>query len=232
MARVNVPVTATGFVAASLTTALSGTNNDLVFTARDGGPGGNDITVAYIVSGTNTALAVVANGKAIVVTVATDGGGAATSTAAEVRGKIEATSDANALVSIANAASNDGLGIVAALTATALAGGTLGVLRPSQTASDATNDHIFTGNDGLVLLEVENVNASPQTVQFQLAPGVAKGLSLTGAYQTETVTNGTVRVLGPFPTARFNQNAQGDVYFDPSVTTDLKFRALKAVRAQ
>lgn len=231
MARVQVPVTTTGLVAATLTTALTGTHNDLVFTARDGGPGGNDITITYVVSGTNTALACAVNGKAIVVTVATDGAAAATSTAAQVKAKIESTADANALVQVALASSNDGTGIVTALTATALAGGTLGVAQPSQTDSDATNDHYFTGNAGLTILEVYNANASPQTVQFELAPGVARGLSLTSATQTETITNGGTRILGPFAPGLFNQNAAGDVYFNPSVATDLKFRAYLLTRA-
>jgi hypothetical protein len=231
MARVNVPVTTSGFVKASYTTSLTGTNNDLVYTARDGGPGGNDITIQYVVSGNNTAFAVAVNGKAIVVTVATDGGGAATSTSATVKSGVEGNANASQLVTVAHAASNDGTGVVTSLAATNLAGGTLGVARPSQTSSDSTNDHYFTGNDGLVLLEVENTNASPQTVVFHLAPGVAPGATLTAATQSESITNGTTRILGPFPKSLFDQNSSGDVYFDPSVTTDLKFRAVKAVKA-
>jgi hypothetical protein len=41
---------------ATLTTALSGSNNDLVFTAREAGGDGDNITVTYVVSGTNTNL--------------------------------------------------------------------------------------------------------------------------------------------------------------------------------
>lgn len=232
MARVNVPVTTLGFVKATLTTALAGANNDLTFTAFDAGPGGNDITVTYVVSGTNTALSVAVNGKAIVVTVATNGGGTATSTAAQVKAKIEANSDAARLVTIENTAANDGTGVVVALGSTPLAGGDLGVVVPAVTASDATNDMVLTGNDGLVILEVFNNNAGSQTVQFALAPGVAKGQSLTGAFQTETIAAAATRILGPFPMALFNQNANQDVHFDPSVTTDLKFRAYKVARAQ
>lgn len=231
MARVNVPVTTTGFVQATLTTSLTGTNNDLVYTARNGGPGGNDITIQYVVSGANTALSVVVNGRAIVVNSATDGGSAATSTAAQVSAAVAAKPDANLLVSVANASSNDGTGIITSLSATPLAGGTVGVTQPAQTNSDSTNDMYFTGNDGLVLLEVFNNNAAPQTVVFQLAPKIGPGLTLTSATQSETITNATTRVLGPFPVGLFNQNASGDVYFDPSVSTDLKFRAYKAVKA-
>lgn len=232
MARVNIPVTTTGFVQATLTTALAGTNNDLTFTALNGGPGGNDITIEYVVSGTNTALACTVKGTAISVAVATNGGGTATSTASEVLSKISATSDAVALVTVALASSNDGTGVVAALSPTALSGGKLGVAQPSQTVSDATNDHYFTGNDGLILLEVQNSDASSQDVRVQFAPGVAPGMSLTSAYQIETITSGSTRVLGPFPTSLFNQNSSGDVHIDVQVSTNVKFRAYKAVRAR
>lgn len=108
---------------ATLITALSGANNDLLFTARNPGTGGNAITVAYVVSGNNTALSVAVVSNAITVTVATGGGGAATSTAAQVKAAIEASAPATALVGIAYPASNDGTGIVTALGATNLTGG-------------------------------------------------------------------------------------------------------------
>jgi hypothetical protein len=41
---------------ATLTTSLSGTNNDLVFTAREAGARGDEITVAYVVAGNDTDL--------------------------------------------------------------------------------------------------------------------------------------------------------------------------------
>lgn len=110
--------------AATLTTALTGTNNDLVFTAKDDGAEGNDITVRYVVAGANTPLTVSVSGRAITVNVATDGSSAATSTAAQVKTAVDASTAASALVSVANAGGNDGTGVVTALTATALSGGT------------------------------------------------------------------------------------------------------------
>ena len=110
-------------VAASLTTALTGTNNDLVFTARDRGTAGNSTTISYVVSGANTALAVTVTGTAISVAVATNGSSAATSTAAQIAAAVLASPAANGLVLTANAASNDGTGVVVALSATALSGG-------------------------------------------------------------------------------------------------------------
>lgn len=108
---------------ATLTTALAGANNDLKFTAKIGGVYGNGITVAYVVSGTSTALSVAVVTKAITVTVATNGGGTATSTAAQVKAAIDAFAAAAALVVTALASGNDGTGVVTALSATNLAGG-------------------------------------------------------------------------------------------------------------
>lgn len=46
---------------ASLETALAGSNNDLVFTARDEGGQGDEITIEYVVAGTDTPLSVGTN---------------------------------------------------------------------------------------------------------------------------------------------------------------------------
>lgn len=231
MARVNVPVTTLGFVRATLETALTGTHNDLTFTAVDAGPGGNEITVTYVVSGTNTPLSCTVRGKEITVNVATNGGGSATSTASNVKAKIEANTDAARLVTVALAPSNDGTGVVTALSSTPLVGGALGIEQPAQTASDEPNGHYLTGNDGTVVLEVFNDNASGQGVDFFLAPGVAKGQAISDAEQSVSIAAGDTVLLGPFPPALFNQNAAGDVHFYPYVSADLYFRAFKVARA-
>lgn len=109
---------------AALTTALTGTNNDLTIEADAPGTGGNAITVALVVAGASTPLSVSVAANAITVNVATDGGSAATSTAAQVRDAINAHAAASALVTAADATGNDGTGVVTALTATALTGGT------------------------------------------------------------------------------------------------------------
>lgn len=110
--------------AATLTTALTGANNDLVFTAVTKGPRGNDITVRYVDPGAaSAALSVSVSGSAITVNLATNAGSAITSTAAQVKAAIDAKAEAAALVTVANAAANDGSGVVTALAATNLAGG-------------------------------------------------------------------------------------------------------------
>lgn len=109
---------------ASLTTALTGTNNDLKISARQVGTGGNTIRVTYAVAGVSTPLTVSVSAKDITVNVATNGSSAATSTAAQVAAAIAASAAANALVVTENAPSNDGTGVVTALAQTSLAGGT------------------------------------------------------------------------------------------------------------
>lgn len=152
---------------ATLTTALTGSNNDLVFTARKAGGDGDNITVEYVVSGTDTPLGVGTNeplagnaiftgesreakwssslggfgrtgastrtsvtpveiqvsGSDITVNVATNGAGAATSTASQIKTALEADANVAALVTVALAPGNDGSGVVTAMAKTNLAGG-------------------------------------------------------------------------------------------------------------
>jgi hypothetical protein len=155
----------------ALTTTLTGSNNDLTFTAARAGGQGDDITITYVVAGTGTALTVETNdpldggavvvssplpvqqpgflglfggflgsqaptaapdqqpvslqvqGTDITVNVATNGGGAATSTASQILAAIEASPDASALVTVALAPGSDGSGVVTAMAQTNLSGG-------------------------------------------------------------------------------------------------------------
>lgn len=109
---------------ASLTTLLTGTNNDLTFRARKAGVGGNSITIALVdPPGNNVPLSVAVVGNAITVTLATDGASVITSTAAQVRDAINASFAAYSLVYAVLAAGNDGTGLVTALASTPLTGG-------------------------------------------------------------------------------------------------------------
>lgn len=230
MARVNVPVTQAAVQKATLTTALAGANDDLTFTAVVAGPGGNSVTVAYVVAGASTPLSVSVAGFAVTVNVATDGASAATSTASQVLSALQGNADASALVAVALATSNNGTGIVAALSATALAGGGLGITQPALVDGDVTNKNYLTANAGDVILECVSSDGSSRTVTFQYAPNAAGGTAAV-AGTAETVAAGATRVFGPFAAARFNQNAAGDVYFDPSVSTTLKFRSYRSTKA-
>ena len=122
--RLLLATNATGESFASLTTALTGANNDLVFTALVAGDDGNLITIAYVdPAGNDQVLGVVVTGTDIVVNLATGGAGAITSTANDIIGKIYATAAASALVDVTRAAANTGAGVVTALAQTPLAGG-------------------------------------------------------------------------------------------------------------
>ena len=108
---------------ATLTTALAGDNNDLTYTADASGPTGNNIRVTYVVAGIDTPLSVSVAGNDISVNIATDAGGVATSTAAQVRDAVNADAGASALVTAANAIGGDGTGVVEAMPLTNLASG-------------------------------------------------------------------------------------------------------------
>jgi hypothetical protein len=110
--------------AATLSTSMSGTNNDIVLTARTAGTAGNDITLALIdPSANNAALSVAVTGTDIVVNLATGAGGAITTTATQLLAAIAASTAANALVSGALKGSDNGGSAVTALAETALSGG-------------------------------------------------------------------------------------------------------------
>lgn len=118
-AEAGIPVQA---VAASLSTNLTGNNNDLVFTARRAGVAGNTISISYVNPGAETASESVAvDGNNIVVTLRSVS--SVLSTAAQVKAAIEASAAATALVSVANKAANDGTGAVIAMAVTFLSGG-------------------------------------------------------------------------------------------------------------
>ncbi len=229
MPRVLVPTTELTPQKATLTTALAGADNDLTFTALTGGPAGNSIRVTYVVAGNNTLLTVAVAGYDITVNVATSGAGAATSTATLVLAALQANADVQRLVTVALATGNTGAGIVAALAFTALAGGNLSVVQPALTDGDATNGHYITANDGLTVIEVVSTDASARTVSVEYSPYYTPLADI--AAETVTVAAGATRVIGPFSAGAFDQNASRDVYFTPSISATLDFRAYRLVRA-
>ncbi len=231
MSRTVVPVTVVTPSSAAYTTSLTGTQNDLVYTAKTPGPGGNSTQVAYIdPGGTTASLSVVVTGFLITVNLAR-AASAITSTGAQIMAAVSANRDAAALVTVALASANDGTGIVTALSAQSLAGGGFQTTPSSQVNGDATNKHYFTGNTETEMIEVISSDAGTQTVTLQYAPGAAGGIAAV-AGSAESIPAGATRLLGPFPKSRFNQNAAGDVYFDPSVSTNLKFRVYRVTKAQ
>lgn len=233
MARTNVPVTDLTPAKASLTTALAGSNNDLVFTAVRGGTWGNSIQVAYIDPGGTTAtLSVAVTGFLITVNLGR-AASAINTTSALLKAAVEANLDAQALVTVAHAGSDDGTGLVIALTATNLSGGEWAKTLPAVTNGDSTNKHYFTGNDGRVILQVVSSDAGAQTVTIKRSPILQGGVPASD--EVVSVAAGATRELGPFSESEFNQNKRtstggGDVYFDPSVSNTLDFRAYRVTQ--
>lgn len=227
MARVLVPTTLVTPTRATLTTSLTDPDGDLTFTAKRGGSWGNSVRIVYVDPGSPSAvLSVHVDGFDITVNLATDGSSVVTTTANEAAARIASDRYAGQLVDVE--AAGDGTGLLEALSATALAGGDYGVTEPAQTNADATNDHYLTGNEGDTELEVANTTGSSVTITVHYA-----ALSPTPTEpEVVTVPNGATKCLGPFAPALFNQNADGDVYFDPSVSSSsLKMRAKRVTKA-
>lgn len=227
MARTVVPVTSIAPPKATLTTSLTGSNNDLVYTAIRRGQWGNAVNVTYVDPGGATAtLAVTVEGFKISVALGR-AASAINTTASVLSAAISANADAAQLVTIANSGADDGTGLVTALAQTFLSGGSLQTSPPTQVNSDTTNGHYFTGNDGLTTLEVFNNNASSRWVRVLLGRGAGMALLSATPYYQESVGAGATRILGPFENGVFDQNNARDIYFDPEVATDLKFRVYK-----
>jgi hypothetical protein len=111
--------------AATLTTGTEAANNGLTWTAATAGTAGNAITLTLIDPGApSAALSVTATTSAVRVSLATGSGGALTSTATAVAAAVAAWPAAAALVAATNTGASTGAGIVTALAATHLSGGT------------------------------------------------------------------------------------------------------------
>lgn len=147
---------------AALTTALTGTNNDLVFTStRTGSALGNQTEIEYIDPSENNAeLSIAFSGDTIQFNLATDSGGLITTTADDIKAALLADSDASALVSAVDAPSNDGSGVVTALAATALTGG--GALTITSTAAQV-KAAIEADYESSLLVTVANAAANDGT---------------------------------------------------------------------
>jgi len=128
-------------VQASLTTALTGDNNDLVFTAVPLGRLGNDVRIRYVDPAANSSsLSIAVSGRDITINLATNSGGAITTTGNSIRSAFNPVDNpqnaaAQALLTVANAAGNTGTGAVTAMGWTALTGGLGGLPMPPETVA-------------------------------------------------------------------------------------------------
>jgi hypothetical protein len=118
---------------ASITIDPDGDDNALIFTADGFGPSGNDISIEYVDPGAeDSALAVTGTlsddgSFAIVVSLATDETGTITTTAAEILAEVNSVMEGWVTVTIDDSdggSEDDGSGVVTAMAATNLEGGT------------------------------------------------------------------------------------------------------------
>lgn len=135
---------------ATLTTNLTGTNNDLIFTSKVKSESANNISIEYFdFRAANRTLTInVLGGKKISIILATNSSGVVTTTAAQLKAAIEAHPSASGLVTVAYAAGNDGSGVVTAMDETNLSGGKLGLYSDTM-ASVAPEINLVNINDNL-----------------------------------------------------------------------------------
>lgn len=111
-------------VAAVLNTGVEGNNNAITWTAQSAGADGNDIKVGLIdPSGNSQPLTVTVYGTYIEVLLATDGGGAITSTPSTIIPAIAASAAASTLVVATNTGESTGASAVVAEAAANLENG-------------------------------------------------------------------------------------------------------------
>lgn len=112
---------------AVLSTALTGNNNDIDFTAVPYGAKGNNISIAYVDPGGTTAtLGVVVTGNiddGVLITVNLGRAAGAINTTGDLLKAALDSADVSDYVTYADKAGNDGSGLVTALAETPLAGG-------------------------------------------------------------------------------------------------------------
>jgi hypothetical protein len=181
------------------TTALTGSNNDLVYTADTAGLAGNAITVAYYSNRQPVSYpSSVAHcaGTTITVDLKTDSSGVPTALASEVKTAIEANTEAAALVDITNDSGNDASGVVTAMSPITLAGGSdgkvllfsvsgailcslRGYCATTLTGTNATLVHGVTGTTNMLIPILTSTNITIGKGIDSTSAVVARGTALT-----------------------------------------------------
>jgi len=155
-------------VAATLVTNLAGANNDLTFTAKTAGVGGNSISVKYLAPGAaSSPLSVTVLGNQIIIGLGSDAAGNLMITASQLRDAVSADPSASALVGVQLASGNDGTGIVSPMTETFLSGGGLGSATNTYTVAGtklgggrSPFEFLITTDAGAILLSASATNAA------------------------------------------------------------------------
>lgn len=136
--------------AAFLITGVVGNNNAIRFTAKAVGADGNTIRVQLRNPGiASQALRVFTENDTVVVSLATDGASAITSTAASVITAINSALYVKDILIAANEGASTGAGVVVAVAATALAGGTAPNVTPTLLLAEEVTFTSYAASGGL-----------------------------------------------------------------------------------
>lgn len=101
-----------------------------------------------------------------------------------------------------------------------------GLINPTLTSGDATNDHEFANARGDVFLYVDNAGASPCVVDI-ITSFSRQGLALEDA--GGSVPAGQLGLFGPFDPSLFNQSS-GLVYVDIDQDSSVSLAAFRLPR--
>lgn len=184
---------------AVLSTALTGANNDIDFTAVPYGAKGNNISIAYVdPGGASATLGVVVTGNiddGVLITVNLGRAASAINTTADLLKAALDTADVSAYVTYADKAANDGSGLVTAMAETPLAGGAGRTL--FEVTGSVMVQYFVQANEDLTgsgTLAVGNVD----DVDYLIDPEAVTGIDTDEFLQTNgtpskilTVTTGT-----------------------------------------
>jgi hypothetical protein len=157
--------------AASLAVNPAGANNALLWTAVAKGWAGNQISVTYVAPATPGAtLALTLTGAAISVSLATDGAGAVSTTAAQLAAAAAAHASIGLLVTCANVAPDDGSGKVTAMVQGYLTGGGGAIVEVLDYAPTAIHDvpMIYTLLENVEYSESGQVKTQRYRIQHRL----------------------------------------------------------------
>lgn len=199
-------------VASSLTTALAGANNDIVWTAATKGADGDNITIEYVDPGTpSAALSVDVVGNAITVNLATDAG---TSSSADIGAGLDGTVTTE--VDTPGAAGDVYtievvLGTYAETSlVTALVGTDITVTLASDGGTKSSAD-IGAGANGVVTTEVDTPGVAGDAFSIEVVMGLVAGGAMAAAKLAQAITVTLGMDSGQCATAQIGSGVNGRV---------------------
>lgn len=179
---------------ATLSPASTPGNSRLTFTDADYHRGSrwqtvDPISIVIVASGTNTSLSVSVSAKVITIHLATDGGGAQTSTANQIITAYNLVSAAKALATIANFSGSTGSGITDPASSANLATGPRALVAKIGDGNldwDETRSRVYLGDRGL-LDAVKDGDQTPIDVRSAYAWQFLTAVSMSGTPTEEDV---------------------------------------------